>query len=132
MEELTLGRIYISTPPVITSLLRLVPKADGELRRIYNLSHSLGESFKRHILPEYAALEYTTVNAILGHIRKASRGCILLKRDIKDAFRMIPLLMRSCRLMGFHWKGVIYKECCLSFGLCTVLFFFNLFIEALY
>ena len=72
LEELTLGRICISTSLVVTSPLGLILKADGEWCHIHNLSHPLGESVNCHIPPEYAMLEYTTVNAVLGYICEAS------------------------------------------------------------
>jgi hypothetical protein len=131
-EDLAIGRICIATSPVVTSPLGLVPKTDGHWRRIHNLSHPPGRSVNCNIPPEYAALEYTTINVVLNHIREAGRGCTLVKRDVKDAFRMIPLSTRSRRLMGFHWKGTTYEECCLSFGLRTAPFLFNLFAEGLH
>jgi Reverse transcriptase (RNA-dependent DNA polymerase) len=131
-EDLALGRIRVASSPIVTSPLGLVPKGDSGWRRIHNLSSPLGDSVNCHIPPEFGTLEYTTVSAILEHVRNAGRGCILIKRDVKDAFRTIPLSIQSRRLMGFHWRGVTYEECCLSFGLRTAPFLFNLFAEGLH
>ena len=131
-EDLALGRIRVALSPIVTSPLGLVPKSDGGWRRIHNLSSPIGDSVNCHIPPEFGALEYTTVSAILEHVRKAGRGCILIKRDLKDAFRNIPLSIQSRRLMGFYWRGITYEECCLSFGLRTAPFLFNLFAEGLH
>jgi hypothetical protein len=57
---------------------------------------------------------------------------MLIKRDIKDAFRHIPLAIGVRPLLGFTWEGVVYHENCLSFGLRTAPAIFNLFAEALH
>ena len=56
----------------------------------------------------------------------------MVKRDIKDAFRIVPVLLQLRYLLGFIWKGVTYVKCCLPFGLRTAPFLFNLFAEGLH
>jgi hypothetical protein len=63
-------------------------------------------------------------------VLKAGRNCIMLKRDMKDAFRMIPVAPQHHWLMGFSWEGKFYVEQVLPFGLRTAPFIFNLFAEA--
>ena len=63
-------------------------------------------------------------------VLKAGRYCIMLKRDMKDAFRMIPIAPQHHWLMGFSWNGKFYVEQVLSFGLRTAPIIFNLFAEA--
>ena len=57
----------------------------------------------------------------------AGRGCIILKRDIKDAFRIVLVAPHQQWILGFNWEGQYYLETCLSFGLRTAPFIFNLF-----
>ena len=109
-----------------------MPKADGGFRRIHDLSSPAGFSVNDSIDPAWAALHYTRIETILAHIITAGRGCYLVKRDIKDAFRMVPVSVRLRHLLGFIWKGVTYVECCLPFGLRTAPFLFNLFAEGLH
>src|SRR5436190_23722707 len=61
---------------------------------------------------------------------KASIGSLIIKRDLKDAFRNVPISVQNQWLMGFQWEGAFYKETCLPFGLATAPFLFNLFAEA--
>ena len=53
-----------------------------------------------------------------------------MKKDIKDAFQNIPVAPHQQWLLGFEWENQYYKEACLSFGLSTAPFLFNLFAEA--
>lgn len=64
-------------------------------------------------------------------IRRAGRGAII-KHDLKDAFRHIPIALAHRWLMGFEWHGQYYVETCLSFGLRTAPFLFNMFAEGLH
>ena len=127
--DFDMGRIVVATSPVMSSPLGLVPKANGGWRRIHNLSSPSGRSVNDSIPSMFATLQYSTVDQVLQHIMLAGRGCIIVKRDIKDAFRNIPLSIQAQRLMGFTWKNVVYSECCLSFSLRTAPFLFNLFTE---
>lgn len=54
----------------------------------------------------------------------------MIKRNIKDAFRNIPVAHHMQWLLGFEWKKHYYQETCLPFGLCTAPFIFNVFAEA--
>ena len=112
-----------------------MPKPDGTFRRIHNLSSPkprLGLSVNAAIPEAYSTLTYSTVDEILALILLAGRGAVILKRDLKDAFRNIPVAITDQRLLGFKWEKTVYTECCLPFGLATVPFLFNLFAEALY
>ena len=64
-------------------------------------------------------------------IRSSGRGCYIIKRDIKDAFRNIPVAPADRPLLAFSWESRTYMECCLPFGLSTASFIFNLFAEGL-
>jgi hypothetical protein len=92
-SDLTLGRIVptSTSSPYICSPLGLVPKGDGGWRRIHNLSHPPKRSVNALIDSEYTSLEYTTIEDILRMVKIAGRHCIILKRDIKDAFRNVPM-----------------------------------------
>lgn len=132
--DLSTGRV-ISTSldpsvPYISSPLGLVPKHDGGLRRIHHLSYPQGLSVNDHITKEAAHLTYTTLQEIINLIIKAGRHCIIIKKDIKDAFRGIPIATHHQWLLGFFWAGTYYKKTCLPFGLSTAPFIFNLFAEA--
>lgn len=64
-------------------------------------------------------------------ILRARRHCIIIKKDIKDAFHNIPVATHVQWLLEFSWGQETYQEACLSFGLATSPFIFNLFAEAI-
>jgi len=133
-KDLLSGRVEITTPdyPYICSPLGLVPKSDGNFRRIHHLSYPPRDSTNDHIAGAYGNLRYTSRSQLLQLVKTAGRGSVLIKRDLADAFRHIPIALQNRWLMGFHWKGVYYVETCLSFGLRTAPYLFNLFAEALH
>lgn len=93
-EDLRLRRIVpVPNPsiPFISSPLGLVPKHDGGFRRIHHLSHPKGRSVNDHIPDGAGELRYIKFQEVLNLILKAGRHCIIMKRDIKDAFRNIPV-----------------------------------------
>jgi len=131
LDDLRLRRVVstIPQPPFISSPLGFAPKHDGGLRRIHHLSHPPGRSVNEGIPEIFASLDYVTFHAVLDMIVQAGRSCVIMKRDIKDAFRNIPLAPDIQWLLGFHWENQFYKETCLPFGLRTAPFIFNLFAE---
>jgi hypothetical protein len=110
----------------------MVPKHDGGRRRIHHLSYPPGLSVNDFIDPSFGAITYTSFDAILQSIRHAGRGCWIMKRDIRDAFRMVPIAIPHRHLLGFSWRSIFYQECALPFGLRTAPILFNLFAEALH
>lgn len=130
-QDLILGRVIPATQssPFISSPLGLVPKPNGGLRRIHHLSYPRGSSVNDFIPKEAANLKYATLANVLARIRRAGRGAVIIKKDIKDAFRNIPVAPHQQWLLGFQWNKRFYQETCLSFGLSTSPFIFNLFGE---
>jgi hypothetical protein len=130
--DLKIGRVMTVSPstPYICSPLGLVPKHDKGWRRIHHLSHPPSRSVNDHIRPDSAALKYVTLEEIWTTIIKTGRGSTIIKRDIQDAFRIIPIAVFQQWLLGFQVNGKYYQETCLLFGLSTSPFLFNLFSEA--
>ena len=73
-----------------------------------------------------------TIDDIYEQVTQAGPGCTIIKRDIKDAFRIVPIAEGNQHLLAFRWNDSTYVECCLPFGLATAPFLFNLFAEALH
>ena len=130
-KDLSCGRIVDSTTdsPFISSPLGFVPKPDNSLRRIHHLSFPIGTSVNDGIPIDASHLHYTTITRIFALIVQAGRHSVIIKRDIKDAFRNIPLAPHIRWLLGFSWDDKYYTEACLPFGLRTTPFIFNLFAE---
>jgi hypothetical protein len=122
-SDLHLRRICVEPSALIScSPLGLVPKPDSSWRRIHNLSSPKprnGLSVNDAIPDSHSTLTYSTIEDILALILLAGPGAVILKRDLKDAFRNIPVALEDRRLLGFIWGLVGYTECCLPFGLAT-------------
>ena len=89
----------------ICSLLGLVPKT-GQVntwRRIHYLSFPPRQSVNNYITPDWGALEYTSFDEAVTMVATAGQGAILIKRDLADAFRHIPVAPEDHWLLGFSW-----------------------------
>ncbi len=84
-------------------------------------------------IPDGASeIKYTRFQKVLQLVTNAGWHCIIVKRDVKDAFRNVPVAPQHQWLLGFKWGGKFYKETYLSFDLATTSFVFNFFAEALH
>jgi Reverse transcriptase (RNA-dependent DNA polymerase) len=117
-------------PPFISSPLGLAPKSNGTFRRIHHLSHPPDKSVNDYIPVSYGSFDYSSLTEIYAIVVQAGRGCMIIKKDIRDAFRNIPISPRWWWLLGFFWDGQYFTETCLPFGLRTAPIIFNLFAEA--
>jgi hypothetical protein len=134
--DLPISRIAIYPPEVICcSFLGLIPKPDRTFCYIYNLfspKPCWGLFINTAILEAYFTLTYSTVDEILALILLTGREAVILKYNLKDAFWNILIAITNQYLLGFKWEKTVYTKYCLPFGLVTVPFLFNLFVEALY
>ena len=122
-----LGDRFISSP------LGLVPKMENNTwRRIHHLSFPPGKSVNDHIPPEWGALEYAAFDDVVAMVAAAGQGAILIKRDLADAFRHIPVAPEDYWLLGFHWDNEYWADCFLPFGQRTSPFIFDLFAKGLH
>ena len=117
--------------PFVCSPLGLVPKHDGGWRRIHDLSFPPGNSVNDGIPQEWGSLEYTTFDEAVDALLQQGSGAILVKRDLKDAFRHIPVATSDQWLLGFQCDGSYWMERYLPFGLRTSPFLFDLFARTL-
>lgn len=115
----------------VCSPLGLVPKHDGGWRRIHDLSFPRGNAVNDGIPEEWGSLEYTTFDEAIDALLQQGRGAIFVKRDLKDAFRHIPVAMSDQWLLGFFCDDFYWTEQYLPFGLRTSPFLFDLFAKAL-
>jgi hypothetical protein len=121
-----------SPTPFICSPLGLVPKGSGGWRRIHHLSYPRGNSVNDHIPAEWAALEYATVDQAIALVAAQGPRATLIKRDLQDAFRHIPIAPQDLWLLGFCWEDTYWVDCFLPFGLRTAPYIFDLFAKALH
>ena len=135
-KQLAAERLVVLSSPLpeayICSPLGLVPKSNGGWRRIHDLSFPKGISVNDFIPGDWGALEYATFDEAIEALLIQGRGAVLLKEDLADAFRHIPVASCDRWLLGFQWSDVFYMEAFLPFGLRTAPFLFDLFAKALH
>ena len=119
-------------PRFVVSPLALVPKPAGGFRRIHHLSTPPRRSVNDHIPSQYGHLKYALFNEALAQVQKAGPGAIMVKRDLADAFRHIPIHPSDWWLFRFKWQGSVFQERFLPFGLWTAPRIFNYFAEGLH
>ena len=95
------------------------------------MSAPRGRSVNDGIPKHYGTIVYETFQFALRLIGKAGKGCTLVKRDLKSAFRYVPVSPYDQWLLMYEWNGKIYVELFLPFGLRTAPLIFNLFREAI-
>lgn len=101
-EDLNLGRITLACRPSFVSPLELVPKHDEGWRRIHDISWPPGQGLNQGIPDSWSAIEYITIDDIYKQVTQAGLGCIIIKRDIKDAFRIVPIAEDNQHLLAFQ------------------------------
>jgi hypothetical protein len=113
--------------PFISSPLGLTPKSDGTWRCIHHLSAPRGNSVNDYIPKEWATLTYTTFDQAMALVTQVGAGAWLVKRDLADAFRHIPVHPSDWWLLGFQWNNSWWADLRLPFGLRTSPAIFDLF-----
>ena len=89
----------------------------GKWRLIIDLFSPSNASVNDGISPESSTLRYPTVDHLSFLILQEGKGAYLVKADIKEAYRMIPIHLDDQSLLGVRWKGAMYIDKALPFGL---------------
>ena len=92
-----------SSPPFLVfriSPLGLVPKKiEGEFRLIHHLSFPKDSSLNDGISSAHTMVSYAIVEDAIWHIKSVGSTCFLAKKDIKNAFRIIPICPQDYNLL---------------------------------
>ena len=120
-KEVTRGHTagpFPAPPFPITHIspLGAVPKPDGSIRLIMDLSQPKGKSINDFISKEAFPCKYTPFDEATRLVRKAGRGCFLSKIDIKHAYRLLPVRPEDWPLLVYCWQGQYYVDLKLPFG----------------
>lgn len=84
-----------------------------------DLSFPRGRSINDDISKELASITYASVDDAVGHILKLGRNSQLVKIDLKNAYRMVPVHLQDQHLLAITWEGRTYVDRVLPFGLRT-------------
>jgi hypothetical protein len=109
-KEVTLGRMVgpvLAGGGVHTSPLGLIPKAhqENKWRLIVDLSCPTGNSVNDGISVELSSIQYTSVDRAVDIIQCLGRGAELVKIDLRDAYRLLPVHAQDQHLLGVVWEG---------------------------
>ncbi len=94
--------VYPLSRPFIHSPLDLVSKHNGGWRRIHHLSHPRGESVNNYILDGIGEMRYTCFQEVLQLVINEGKHCVMINRDVMDAFRNVLVASQHRWLLDFR------------------------------
>ena len=101
-----------------TSPIGLVPKSEpNQWRMIVDLSFPGGHSVNDGISCELSSLSYASVDDAVQNILRLGKDAQLVKLDLKQAYRNIPVHPQDQHLLAISWEGDTYVDRALPFGL---------------
>ena len=89
----------------------------GKWRLIIDLSSPAGASVNDGISSDLSSVSYVSVDHLSSLVMSVGKGAFLVKADIKEVYRMLPIHPHDQLLLGMQWKGVTYTDMALPFGL---------------
>ena len=104
----------------ITCLGVIPTSTAGKWRLIVDMSDSEGASINDGICEFVCSLIYVTDSDAVQSIIQVGQGALLVKVDIKSAYRNVPIHPEDRWLMGMSWEGALYIDTTLPFGLHAV------------
>lgn len=123
-DELSKGRMLGPFPPSWRDRLHinrfgLIPKGHdtGKFRLITDPSYPRGRSVNDGIDSDLTSLSYISVDNVAELVQQLGRGSLLAKVDIESAYRLVPVHPQDRILQAMEWKGNVYVDPMLPFGL---------------
>ena len=115
------------------SPIGLIPKKNkpGKWRMIVDLSAPRGMSVNDGIDSELSSLSYSTIDQLAALVVSEGKGAFLVKADIQEAYRMVPVHAEDQHLLGVRWDGTVYIDRVLPFGLRSAPKLFSAVADAL-
>ena len=113
-REVLLGRMWKIPLPILPrgvhiSPMGVIPKKNkpGKWRLIVDLSSPEGSSINDGVDVDRSSLSYASVDHLAALVVSSGRGCFLVKADIKEAYRMVPVLPQDQHLLGVKWESTL-------------------------
>ena len=94
-----------------------VPKKDGTVRLVMDLSQPRGQAINEGIAKEDFAVQYSHFDDATKLVRDMGKDCLMSKLDIKHAYRLLPVRSDQWHLLAYFWEGNYYVDMVLPFGL---------------
>ena len=113
-REISLNRMWkyphhVSPPGIHFSPIGVIPKKNrpGKWRLIVDLSSPRGFSINDGISSDLSTLSYTSVDHLASLVLSHGKGALLVKTDIQEAYRMIPIHPDDQHLLGIRWNECV-------------------------
>ncbi len=138
-DEIEAGRVARAGTPqqaeamgIHCSPFGVIPKKNrpGRFRLILNLSAPEGSSVNDGISKELASLSYVSLDVVAEAAAKLGRGALLAKMDVKQAYRQVSVHPDDRPLLGMLWKGEVFVDTTLPFGLRSAPLLFTALADA--
>ena len=100
-------------PAAQVSRFGVIPKRDQPGR--WHLILDLSSSQNRR--QELCSLKYASMDDAVGIIQEMGAGTLLAKVDLEHAYRNIPIHQDDRLLLAMRWRGKLYLDTVLPFGL---------------
>ena len=98
---------------------------------ILDLSSPDGHSVNEGVRKDLATLSYISVDNVMAEILQRGWGTLLAKMDIKQAYRNVPVHPKDRHLLGMLWRGEVFVDMVLPFGLRSAPLLFTALADAL-
>ena len=121
-----------AVPNVHINRFGVIPKSGrpGKWRLIVDLSHPDGRSVNSGVDPLLCSLSYVKMDQVVDTLLEMGPGVELAKLDVKNAYRNVPVHPEDRHLLGMQWRGQIYVDAALPFGLRSAPKIFNALADA--
>ncbi len=105
-------------PNVHVSRFGVIPKkSPGKWRLIVDLSAPDNYSVNDGVYERFCSMQYVSVENAIQLVVKQGPGALMAKIDIKSAYRNVPIHSDDRWLLGMMWKGSVFVDAMLTFGL---------------
>ena len=124
-REVSLGRMFSvalrpsHNSPIQLSSFGVIPKKNkpNKWRLIVDLSSPKSRSVNDAVSKELCSIAYVSLNDAVAWIQSLSRGFLLAKLDLREAYRAVPVHPSDQRLLWVQWRGTYFIDRVLPFGL---------------
>ena len=82
-----------------------------------DLSFPKSDAINDYIDPDDCTIKFDSFDRAIEMVSKLGKGALMGKLDIKSAYCICPVRKEDWDLLGIMWKGHIFIDLCLAFGL---------------
>ena len=98
---------------------------------IIDLSSPRGSSINDGISSDVGSLQYTSIDDLAALVVSEGKGSYLVKVDIQEAYKMVPVHPEDQHLLGVEWNWAVFIDKVLPFGLRSAPKIFSAVADAL-